>query len=55
MWEGFNLEYGNLKNGDLEGIFVSKIVDTGILKTFDCFLKNNLKNAFIYALNWAQI
>jgi len=47
MWGGFNLEYGNLKNGDLEGVLVSELGETGIPKTSDGFLKINLENVYL--------
>jgi len=31
-WGGFNLEYGNLKNGKLKAILISKITAMGISK-----------------------
>jgi len=45
--EGFNLECGNLENGDLEGVLASKIVERGISKTFDGFLEINLENGYL--------
>jgi len=35
------------KNGDIKGIFVSKIVKMGISKTFDGFLEINLENGYL--------
>jgi hypothetical protein len=44
---GFNLEYGYLKNGYLEGLLTSKMGATAISKNCDCFLENNLKNVYL--------
>jgi len=47
MLGGFNLEYGNLKNGYLEGVLISKMGVTGISKESNGYLKNNLKNGYL--------
>ncbi len=48
MWGGFNLEYRNLKNGDLESVFVSIIGKTGNYpKECNGKLKFNLKNSYL--------
>jgi hypothetical protein len=42
-WGGFNLKYGNLENGELENVFVSKIGTTASSKECDGKLEFNLK------------
>ncbi len=56
MWGGFNLEYGNLENGYLEGLFISKMGGTGISMESDGYLKNNLKNRYLKKCvkNWSS-
>jgi len=44
---GFNLEYGNLKNGDHESVFVSKIGKTGSSMECDGKLEFNLENGYL--------
>jgi len=47
MWGVFNLEYGNLKNGKLEKIFVLKNGKTASPKDCDGKLEFNLKNGYL--------
>jgi len=44
---GFNLKYGNLENGEMENIFVSKIGKTASSKECDGKLKFNLDNSYV--------
>ncbi len=44
---GFNLKYGNLENGYLEDLLISKMGVTGILKKNNMNLKINLKNVYL--------
>jgi len=46
-WGGFNLEYGNLKNGKLENVFVSKNGKTASPKDCNSKLKFNLENGYL--------
>jgi len=46
-WRGFNIEYRKFKNGGLEGLFTSKIFETGILNKCDRNLEYNLENGFL--------
>ncbi len=43
-WIGFNLEYGDLENGSLEAILISKIKAMGISKKSDGYLEFSLEN-----------
>ncbi len=47
MRGGFNLEYGNLKNGKLENVFVSKIGKTASSKECAGKLEFNLENGYL--------
>jgi len=43
-WRGFNLKYGNLKNGKLEAILISKITAMGISKKSNGYQEFSLEN-----------
>ncbi len=43
-WGGFNLEYGNLENGKLKAILISKITAMGISKKSNGYLEFSLEN-----------
>jgi len=46
-WGGFNLKYGNLENGELENVFVSKIGKTASSKECNGKLEFNLENGYL--------
>ncbi len=43
----FNIEYGDLKNGGLEGFFTPKKLETDDSKAIEGKLENKLKNGFL--------
>ncbi len=53
MWGGFNLEYGNLKNGSSKTVLSQKLDRP---KTFNGFLKINLENGYLEKCvrNWSS-
>ncbi len=44
---GFNIEYGELENGELKWYFKSKILPTVVSKEKDSKLEFNLENGFL--------
>jgi len=47
MWVGFNIEYGELENGELECNLKSKILATVVSKSIDGKLENKLENGYL--------